>query len=445
MVDPMVLSHQLLLVLLLFTTVTLVPLFVLRREMFPIKQRKPMVILIEVCGQTLGALFTLLQGAAPENHNFQDCMIYESITAVTDHVIMAVTIWRLANMSLKDLSNKMLLDKMTEKIDLDKSFFKRNFLTLYGLKILKFATRYVTVEAINLGLIIPVVILGIATFVSSLQTPVGIALRDPICLNRYMISQYIEFVSVMYVIPVGFILVVGFLLVEDNFKFKQEYRLLSSLMVGLAIYDSYLYYSGGIQNSWTLVMGTFYLSLEWVFLAFPITLSYINEKKMHEDHAGESAEFSEGLSTSLQALNHENYRDLEGCLANYETRIRFWEFLEAELAVENLAFYESCKLLEEMIVQSVDQDQIFTHLHFIVEEFILQSAVSSINIPHQMRTQILEANNENPTPSEWITVLAPAKKEVLNLMVRDTFVRFRMEERYTRGASSSRRNAKSSN
>jgi hypothetical protein len=441
-----VVCHQVLLTFLVIKSAILVSLFFVRRHKFPIQQRRPFLVLLEASCQFASALLTLGQGAFPNDVVFTDCMFYETVDSLSDHVMMAVTTWRLVNLALKDLSSKILIDKMSKKLDLDSNLARGNCWTKAGLKGLQFLTRYMTLEVINFLLIAPIIIMGVATVASSSVIPIGLSVYDQTCLDLYTVPNLLEVSTLVYVIPTCVIAVAGFLLIDDNFALRSEIRAMISLLLAMMGYNIFLSVVPTVQRTWTLVLSSFYMGFILVGLAFPLVLSFINEKG-EKEITGRVTKIKEELTLSstmqMRYLNHESYSDLEMCLANPEMRTRFWKFLEAEFAVENLAFYESCKLLEDMIKRSQDTEKIISHAQFMRDEFIRASAACPINIPFPMRSEMLESLQKPEEHfDEFVKLFSPAKKEVLSLMVRDAFVRFQMSEEKRRSLTRSNHGVK---
>jgi hypothetical protein len=114
-----------------------------------------------------------------------------------------------------------------------------------------------------------------------------------------------------------------------------------------------------------------------------------------------------------------------------ETRDAFMKFLESEVAVENLLFLEACERFERSIEQGKSDKEL---IQSMMENFIVATAPSCVNLPYQTRDLIvlkfdeMMKNVDSPIDPELFKV---AKKNIINLLVTDSFRRFQLSPEFT--------------
>eukprot|EP00475_Leptophrys_vorax_P009881 TRINITY_DN16572_c0_g1_i1.p1 TRINITY_DN16572_c0_g1~~TRINITY_DN16572_c0_g1_i1.p1 ORF type:complete len:198 (+),score=57.78 TRINITY_DN16572_c0_g1_i1:81-596(+) len=111
----------------------------------------------------------------------------------------------------------------------------------------------------------------------------------------------------------------------------------------------------------------------------------------------------------------------------------FLAYLQKEFAIENLLFYEACN---EFKKEFSSEAKTCSRLKEIVENFVKETAASQVNLSYGARSKILQAlkNCENSGGEEKpvidVSFFDDALKEILNLMTRDSFSRFRLTKEY---------------
>eukprot|EP00475_Leptophrys_vorax_P014639 TRINITY_DN20929_c0_g1_i1.p2 TRINITY_DN20929_c0_g1~~TRINITY_DN20929_c0_g1_i1.p2 ORF type:complete len:168 (-),score=43.12 TRINITY_DN20929_c0_g1_i1:24-527(-) len=141
--------------------------------------------------------------------------------------------------------------------------------------------------------------------------------------------------------------------------------------------------------------------------------------------------------------------------------------MQKEFSVENIMFWEACVGYEACFVSARNSPEKAPKLAIaICENFIKESGAFSVNLPYRLRKEILDKTRLNKSPSHsrklmsaasqvQVAVVVPsqtpapapleekkeetvytaelfleAKQEIFNLMLKDTFVRFKMTEEF---------------
>jgi hypothetical protein len=110
------------------------------------------------------------------------------------------------------------------------------------------------------------------------------------------------------------------------------------------------------------------------------------------------------------------------------TRNEYLRFLEAEFAVENLYFYEECLLFGREFQLGVDKRLLALRVKVIHESFVLPSASTCVNISSRVRDRLIDVYERSSSESDFDfpeDLYSSAKKEILNVMSQDTFLRFK--------------------
>eukprot|EP00475_Leptophrys_vorax_P033286 TRINITY_DN5211_c0_g1_i1.p1 TRINITY_DN5211_c0_g1~~TRINITY_DN5211_c0_g1_i1.p1 ORF type:complete len:493 (-),score=103.74 TRINITY_DN5211_c0_g1_i1:25-1443(-) len=397
-----------------------IPIFWLRRKKFPIAQRLPQMVMAELlCLLSLSCL-TFSPSLFPQVTLFQNCLfVLLTINFLAQLLTMSMLI-RMGWLLLRDFSTKELLRKSREKSLANLSNYScrcEGIVTSFIFRLLKFLTRYFTIPQIIFLFTFPLALSGIALLANiSVMSPVDASVKDYVRCNIMAVIQ-VELLQFCYVVVMFFFAAFGVININDNFKYGTEVRALLIVQVFVAVFFAVAL---GIQyDSWAAEgFDVMYIMLTLISASYPIILSMIHELKKKK-----------ALSVPFFDIN----ADLRFCLQTPELRQLFLHFLESEFSVENLLFYESCVKLENFIRCKADPEQISAHVQFMKETFISSSALSSVNIAHAARKQILDVIDdekkhfaEEGYSDDFPAIFARAKDEVFTLMCRDSFTRFRL-------------------
>jgi hypothetical protein len=105
------------------------------------------------------------------------------------------------------------------------------------------------------------------------------------------------------------------------------------------------------------------------------------------------------------------------------------DFLEAELAVENLFFYEDCVMFKRKIENQVCEEEINQLVRSIRDTFARSSAPYSVNISYETREVLL---TELASGKFGKQMFDEAQSQILRLMARDAFLRFQQSSAFTK-------------
>eukprot|EP00475_Leptophrys_vorax_P044505 TRINITY_DN8938_c0_g1_i1.p1 TRINITY_DN8938_c0_g1~~TRINITY_DN8938_c0_g1_i1.p1 ORF type:complete len:242 (+),score=59.02 TRINITY_DN8938_c0_g1_i1:57-782(+) len=185
------------------------------------------------------------------------------------------------------------------------------------------------------------------------------------------------------------------------------------------------------SKKWTSGLETLlYLIIE----SYPLYLTYKYSSRRSQDCGGQMTPESEMLDY----------------ISFPEKRQSFLKHLEREFSVENLSFYEACVALEVMVGSKKPVDSIVDRLRYIRGTFVETSSISSVNISYENRCNLLSVLAEEKLQalvsiddthlSSVVEALGESKDEILQLMARDSFRRFKeavKENRHRKGLKGS--------
>jgi hypothetical protein len=425
--------------------VTLVPFYVIRRNKFPIQQRLPSIVIVELVSLTVACLQFLAIGAFPSASPLNNCKYTSLVKALSIYCTMLTTMYRIGWLFIKEVATKVLVTKLTQSIAADRfamlqeqkkdeSLASR---VIYG--ILNFEWRYITGEQSLLLHMLPLVIVGCVdiVFVLALNPgKEGFTAIDSACLQLLTNTGILKISGLSYALIHCFLVSGSIRKMDDNFKIGIEVRLILLLCLFTIPINSVLFFLSEVQL-WSVFDGLSCAGFIIALTAYPIKLSFDNDEKQKTNEMENKHE--DEMEAKGPMTRHEQFmRTLE----TPELRNLFLKYLQSEFSVENLAFYEQCVQLEKNIEDGKGLIEIVEQARFIRDNFISSSAPLPVNIPFEIRKRIMHQITEAVHGSaqllplhengdlDFVQVLKPAKDYIFKLMISDSFLRFRATDKY---------------
>jgi hypothetical protein len=169
---------------------------------------------------------------------------------------------------------------------------------------------------------------------------------------------------------------------------------------------------------------------------FPVILchlksySFSNEFQRRSTDMMSSNAFSKSVVGSQVQTLQDAINSMMSTIHVPHKRDAFMRFLEREVAVESLLFIEACEKFERSIELGKSDHGL---VKSIMENFIVATAPSCVNLPHQTRDQIIfkfeEMKKNEGSPIDPV-LFKLAKNNIVDLLVADSFRRFQMTSEF---------------
>ncbi|KAF6033776.1 RGS17 [Bugula neritina] len=114
-------------------------------------------------------------------------------------------------------------------------------------------------------------------------------------------------------------------------------------------------------------------------------------------------------------------KSFNSLLASKDGRELFRIFLKKEFSQENILFYEACEELDLL----VDEQEIFEKTRLIYEDYVSTLADREVSLDSVIRDEI-QVRMINPSKD----MFKSAREHIYNLMMRDSYPRFKNSEIY---------------
>jgi hypothetical protein len=380
-----------------------------RHDKFPIRHRLPEIVAVELTclGVSIG-LFCF------ENVLPTSCKTAAIIFSVNAHITIITMFYRVGWLFIKEVSTKLLVAEGGNKGPQNLNLVNR---CTYAM--LKFEWKFVSRKTCLILHASPLLILAALDLWKLISLPTNdYSPADPRCSMMLFQMNEIKLSSLVYDLP-HFMMVAGTLYsMDDNFKIAFEIRVIFVWVVVFLIQAEVLVFLGEVQVL-KFLSTTVFLVFVMALTVYPIFLSFQQEKAQKNEkslHATVQDEF-------IQALKNPNMRNL------------FYKFLASEFSLENLLFYEACIALERSVESNTPYEAVLKQVIYIRDQYISKNATASVNLSFKVRQDAmsglenLEQKSADHLP-DLLEILAPAKKEILILMLRDSFLRFRTTPQY---------------
>jgi hypothetical protein len=436
-----------------------------KRQTFPVKQRLPYFVMVESCLISFLGIYVLLMFASSENSIFRNCTMFSFVVSPLAAISVSMMAFRVSWIVLTDLFTKILVQDeritTTQRQGVPISHTAGNPITKFILFLLSQARRIgLSKLQISLLVVIPGCALDLIylfyTYKFGYLADVQVTSQK--CQEIIGSGGYLAVMFFLYFVLVGSVIVVPLLKLNDNFSMGKEIRALVVLGVVMSIManttSSYAIYNALIiqTRAWNFVVGVVTVPLVIaVQLLFPVYLSIQHEsnQKRREDataHDNNPRTIQSDMQEMMKLISTESGRAL------------FLAFLELEFSVENLFFIEACKCFKKSYSQRALSDNVQEAL-LIRNMFIHPSSPHCVNISYKTRQQVLtllqpfeKENRESKVKESVVSTdsqssavllldrmlsvdLVPevfdlASEEVMNVLTKDTFIRFKYSPSY---------------
>eukprot|EP00475_Leptophrys_vorax_P021116 TRINITY_DN28866_c0_g2_i1.p1 TRINITY_DN28866_c0_g2~~TRINITY_DN28866_c0_g2_i1.p1 ORF type:complete len:540 (-),score=98.13 TRINITY_DN28866_c0_g2_i1:8-1555(-) len=447
-----------------------------RRNKFPIAQRFPYFVIAELVLLGCTGLINLLVVALPDAvSTISNCQVYMGVIVVGEAVAIPAMSFRLMLIFTKDLATKIMCE--------NDEFFRGSVTgarNAYPVKDYAAASPIFRFLKCTLSSVLGRV--PAHQFVAVLVAPVGIicvidcfmVLGRPfnpdlgtfhMTCHEQIIQLSVELQGVMFVY-IGILssfAIMSIWNLNDNFSMGKELRALIVLIIILvamllSLIDGNAFETLSIQSRlWQFTFGSLVIPIVFMIqLVFPIVLSIRHAKAQQDfrqrlnrmEEPSTTAHMDEDTCTSALDIHEtftgeERLRILESVIENEQGRHLLMNFLEAEFAVENLFFIESCHQFEKecALISQKSGDKmvqkVFDQVKMIKETFLDESAPNAVNLPDRIRRPLLKTLGQILSPQQKLSSLVidpklfeDAVREIKLLLVRESFSRFRMSAQY---------------
>jgi hypothetical protein len=422
---------------LLGLTITLytlsIPLFWFRRSKFPISQRVPELVLLEMLAMAIGGSEILLRRAFPMNHVLGSCVFWNALTTIcADFATISISL-RVGWIFMKDLVTQTLVQKVRKSrlsAEMVQTLPKEEdqFCLFAAVKklVLKQLSKLTPVQVLFVDLS-PAIVVAFADIV---VVTMWEALREDAftsfdCDDSMLIANIDGAVLNFYVLFCLALIVNSLRNIRDNFNMMTELKMLCipGFLQGLYFVIAYTFGFDSVNDVLVLLSGGIIAPLTVLIqTVFPLYLSYRFERKERKHQA-------EGKAHSL-------YHQMQETLDDPILNDLFERFLEKEFCVENLFYYMECREIEKMVSSKKAKKYIIEKVREVRDTYIRSSAINSVNISSSQREKLmtlLQGDHEIEQlimRSQLSAVFLDSKKEIFNLMAKDAFLRFKLTEEY---------------
>jgi hypothetical protein len=236
---------------------------------------------------------------------------------------------------------------------------------------------------------------------------------------------------VIYTLIVGACILLFFYVrlrhVRENFNIKTEITAFIVLFVVIAVSLGFFEISGVVPETgaWALIRLIYFVE---AWMGTTIALNYaIPEECWLPWKRSSIAEKPSNTSTATKPSSLETLiKEMESIFLNTDDGFEvFKDFLVKEFSSENAFFYKQCKIFADSC-STMNQEQRRSAGMMIMNNFISDDAPLCINVSFLCRKNTLLGPADDPSTFD------PAVHEIVDLMVKDSFKRFRLSEEYNR-------------
>jgi hypothetical protein len=459
-----------------------------RRNHFPLKQRHPTVVILELlCSGGIGTVI-VLSDLYPESHAASDCStVMYSINAFV-YFLMAIMVCRLLWIWHRDFVTKIGIKNQEQilgfrVIETDENAPKIN--THLPLKVERFLVRHLAhlqLQKLFIAITVFLVLAGIGDFIvvyrwTLVYEAAAVTAHSYACLP--VLQASVSYKMVFFALVTCFIMCLSMSLLnlKDNFGIRREMISLISLMIGVVVFLACILITPVAEwlliqtKLWGFMIGLVFMPGVYFSQAIRVIwLSYAAEKAkaIADTKHSQTSQDDQAANFGKRELQEADriLEKVKEVIADPIGKKMLREFMQTEFSIENLMFVEACTNYERMF-QKNDEDQIAAASKMaksIFENFVKTDAPFTVNLPFGVQkeltaklsklnsledrdrgmltnvqavqvtiqppqTQVLE-NNIDMRSVLTIELFATAKDEIVRLIARDTFSRFKMSDGY---------------
>jgi hypothetical protein len=431
--------------------------YFLRRKKFPIAQRLPLIVTLELILMTAVPFESLVAAGFPDHPVFANCQYFLIMVTIFDHLPVMIMAFRIFWLFLKDFNTKSLVKSRVSEAEYVETHSPPKIKNPFS-KVTKIVITYLlekknlTINQIAGIFVLPAALLALIDSIivfANTEIPKHSVWSIECGIALFNASEALKcFIFVYFGIILTFI--IFFLLqIDDNFHLGTEIRALLILAMGITLIKVFsavpvLYVPVFLESrAWNFTVGWILMPL--VFVAsgyYPLYLSIEQRKKERAYRKASLESKSKFNSESDVSVSSPSPEELMCCLRHSKARVLFIKFLEKEFAVENLFFIEAASAFEDRCLAlqkkaenaTVDPNQLEAVLNFakkIADEFVFASAPHCVNLSYASRNATLEALEKCLSSKELnSTLYTKPKDEIIYMLTRDSFSRFAITKPY---------------
>jgi hypothetical protein len=395
-----------------------------QRHNFPIAQRIPVFVTVELLFLAGKSVFILFQGAIENQASIiKRCYFYylgESLLEDVAYILLAA---RVGWLFFKDFTTKALLQKISARQNPELEKAKEKSLAF------RFLSRQITIMGPNLSLLcylFPVIAFALTDFINvAVNAPRDALVTDATCGQPIVFSSMFDIALLTYYTIFGIFVSFSLRNLKDNFNLFVEFRALAVPVSFQLMVTTGLTISQSIPPFIHLLSGALVTpSFIYVQTLYPL--------KLVMDHRRARQHIAEKKAKTANQTMTETLEELRLFVEVPESREILLKFLEAEFSVENLYFIMCCIRLEKLLIKEViEKEEILKHLREIKGTFIDTLAPNPVNLSSATKQEIYKELNAAQLDIEKIEeIFSEAKEEIFRLMARDSFKRFQFSEAY---------------
>jgi hypothetical protein len=406
-----------------------------RRQLFPIKQRLPAI----AAGEMTAIFFVSITLSASNylrSDSIAKCSVVVSIVIFLDMIGVLCVAGRIGWLLLKDMATQELLKRdLRNSKELEASVKKKCEETIFVCA-MRFLYKRTSSPKKQVLIYLTPFFISSALGISILwwrQEVIQSFWFENICFEEVTKSVLTIGFGWIYIFICGTFFGIRLLKMNDNFNFATEIRMLlvhvCLLIICSATAFVYLPISGRPLTAESLeiygiVLVSFFIPVFFMIQCwYPVVLSFLHQMKQSRMKQSKTSDNSlrDKLLTpasTVASLNHE----LERVISSTHAREQFLNFLKSEFAVENLFFFEECANFKRQAEGNTLAEELTRTAIEIRDNYVCTSAPYSVNISFTTRKAVLE---DLATGKINANTFENAQTEIFNLMVRDSFVRFK--------------------
>jgi hypothetical protein len=435
-----------------------------RRNKFPIKQRLSRIVLVEFILFAVAGIESILVAAFPANSFFANCKVFQISLTLFNHLPVLMLSYRICWVVIKDFATKTLVELEKKKFPSLVSVAVPQPEKTANLQCVEWMLarllRIFSVSMLSGILLLPSAIIALVDIYNSftLNYISGQLIWDPSCYTESFVPA--SRVKLGVLIPLLILIMIALSSIsriEENFGLKKEiWGMLGMTLILVVltisnVFEQLTRFMMVETRIWFLICGIIGVPGEFLIQGvYPIVLSFWFERDesqyyLAKRHKESSTQTHDKPLLQLVSMDHVSMppvEQLERAVGIPEARDLFLLFLRKEFSVENLVFYDECVQFRTKFVETkmTGSDKAWQELGRIVTTFVELNGASSVNLSFNTRLQILKTYNglasaQQQEGDSRITsipgnILEDARDEILHLMAKDSFLRFRMTPEY---------------
>jgi hypothetical protein len=402
-------------------------LYFFRRHKFPIAQRLPLLVAVELFVIAIKGTLVLWQGADDNtDHVIKNCKFYQISVGATEDLSYLLLLIRVGWLLFKDFVTKALIDRYSDPSKRGSQILMSNCIYRILSHMLNLLGRSITLFCF----LAPILILSGANMIVLERRDDSDQIVGNCLDARFGVySTALQGSIISYLLLFGSIAIYSLRNIQDKLNLFIEIRALALPGLVQLSYFVVSYILGNTPSELHLFSGLI-ISPAFVLVQtlYPLKLSFDQEKL-------EIRITAQRLAPQIQTTG-DLIQELHLWIQDPDLRSVFLHFLESEFSVENLLFILACLDFEKLVQSSpANTKYITSEARDIRNSFVYENSASSINLSAKTRRKLLSALSESKLTemkegTDLSNVFTGAKEEIVQLMVTDSFKRFQFTQEY---------------